>query len=194
MLIHNLMSTPAITVLGETPIGDALQLLDEHKITALPVVDRRGRLVGVVSEADLMQDALDLDDRVQSRPIRVSASATPRRVAEVMARLVVSVHSDDGLDDAIDLLRATMVKSLPVVQDDRVIGVISRSDVIHFLAERDAKIRTDVTKRLSENNPGWQVEVDDGIVKVTGPVSDQARRQAEAVVGTVRGVIAVHVS
>jgi len=194
MLIQDLMSTPAITVLGETPVGEALHLLDEHKITALPVVDRRGHLVGVVSEADLMQDALQLDDRALSVPIRMSASARPRRVAEVMARLVVSVHSDDVLDDAIDLLRATMVKSLPVLQDDRVIGVISRSDVIHFLAERDAQIRTEVATRLHDRNPDWQVHVDDGIVKVTGPVSDQARRQAEAVVGTVRGVIAVHVS
>jgi CBS domain-containing protein len=194
MLIQDLMSTPVITVLGETPVGEALRLLDEHKITALPVVDRGGHLVGVVSEADLMQDALQLDDRVSSLPIRVSASARPRRVAEVMACLVVSVHRDDGLDEAIDLLRATMVKSLPVVQDDRVIGVISRSDVIHCLAERDARIRTDVVQRLHDRNPAWQVAVDDGIVKVTGPVGDQEQRQAEAVADTVRGVIAVHVS
>ncbi|TCO20317.1 BON domain-containing protein [Kribbella steppae] len=194
MLIQDLMSTPAITVLGETPVGEALHLLDEHKISALPVVDRRGHLVGVVSEADLMQDALQLDDRALSVPIRMSASARPRRVAEVMARLVVSVHSDDVLDDAIDLLRATMVKSLPVLQENRVIGVISRSDVIHFLAERDTQIRTDVARRLHDRNPDWRVEVDDGVVKVSGPVSDQARHQAEAVVGTVRGVIAVHVS
>ncbi|MEI8406571.1 MULTISPECIES: CBS domain-containing protein [unclassified Kribbella] len=194
MLIQDLMSTPAITVLGETPVGAALHLLDEHKITALPVVDRRGRLVGVVSEADLMQDALQLDDRVVCMPVRVSATARPRRVAEVMAHLVVSVHSDDGLDDAIDLLRATMVKSLPVVQDNQVVGVISRSDVIHFLAQRDAKIRTEVAQRLHDRNPAWQVDVDDGIVKVTGPVGAEERHQAEAVADTVRGVIAVHVS
>lgn len=193
MLVQDLMSTPAITVLGETPVGEALHLLDEHKITALPVVDRRGHLVGVVSEADLMQDALELDDRVVSMPIRVSATARPRRVAEVMAHLVVSVHSDNGLDDAIDLLRATMVKSLPVVQDNQVVGVISRSDVIHFLAGRDAKIRAEVAQRLHDHNPDWQVDVDDGIVKVTGPAGDQARR-AETIAGTVRGVIAVNIS
>jgi CBS domain-containing protein len=194
MLISDLMTTPAITVLGETPVGEALRLLDRHKITALPVVDRRGGLVGIVSEADLMADALQIDDRVPMAVIRVTSDSRPRRVVEVMAHLVVSVRTDDVLDEAIDLLRATMVKSLPVVKDDRVVGVISRSDVIHFLAARDEKIRAAVAERLSERHPDWQVEVDDGIVTVRGPRGEEDRYQAEAVADSVRGVIAVHVA
>jgi len=194
MLIRDLMTAPAITVTGETPVSDALHLLDRHKITAMPVVDSLGRLVGVVSEADLMPDALQLYDGIPSYAIRISTEVRPRRVAELMARLVVSVHGDDELDAAIDLLRATMVKSLPVVDDGRVVGVISRSDVIHFLAARDARIRTEVTEALRERDPAWRAEVDDGIVHVSGPVDELDRRRAEAVAESVPGVIAVHVA
>jgi CBS domain-containing protein len=193
MLIRELMTTPAVTVTGETSIGEALRLLDDHKITAMPVVDRHGDLVGVVSEADLLQDALQFDDRVPTVAVRVSASAAPRRAAEVMTHLVVSVHADDDLDTAIDLLRSTMVKSLPVLQQGRLVGMISRSDVIHLLAGRDQRIRGDVADLLRRENLDWQVEVGDGVVKLTGPTDEQEHRQAEVLATTVRGVIAVHI-
>ncbi len=141
-----------------------------------------------------MSDALLINDRIPSYAVRLSASARPRRVAELMAHLVMSVHPGSELDEAIDLLRATMVKSLPVVDDGRVVGVISRSDVIHFLAARDARIRTEVTEALRERDPAWHAEVDDGIVHVSGPVDELDRRRAEAVAESVPGVIAVHVA
>jgi CBS domain-containing protein len=194
MQVKDLMSAPAITVLGETPVSEALRLLDLHKITAMPVVDRRGSLVGIVSEADLVPDALLVYDGVPSYPIKLTAPPYKRRVAGVMAHLVMRVQPDDDLDEAIDLLRATMVKSLPVTAGDRVVGVISRSDVIHFLAGRDARIRDDVTTALRERNLDWQVEVDDGIVRISGPMDELDRHRAETVVASVRGVIAVHVS
>jgi len=193
MLIRELMTAPAVTVMGDTTIGEALRLLDDHKITAIPVVDRHGDLVGVVSEADLIQDALQLDDRVPTVAVGLSASAAPRHVGEVMTHLVVSVHDDDDLDTAVDLLRLTMVKSLPVLQQGRVVGMISRSDVIHLLAGRDKRIRGDVADMLRGENPDWQVEVSDGIVKVTGPTDEQEQQRAEVLATTVRGVIAVHI-
>ncbi|MER7246916.1 CBS domain-containing protein [Kribbella sp. NPDC000426] len=192
MRIKELMTTPAITVLGETPVSEALRLLDRNQITALPVVDRQGRLIGEVSEADLIPDMLLVEDRVPSYPMKLSGSLRPRRVAEVMANLVISVQADEDLDAAIDLLRATMVKSLPVVEGDRVVGVISRSDVIHYLAGRDASIRNRILDLLRERNLGWQVEVDDGIVHVHGPIGELERERAEAIAGAVPGVIAVH--
>ena len=73
MRVRELMSTPAISVLGEAPVSEALQLLDRNQITAMPVVDRQGRLVGVISEADLIPDALLVLDRVPSYPMRLSA-------------------------------------------------------------------------------------------------------------------------
>lgn len=192
MRVSELMTTPAITVLGETPVSAALRLLDRNQVTALPVVDRRGRLVGSVSEADLIPDALLVQDRAPSYPMRLSAGVLPRRVAELMSTVVVSVRADEDLDAAIDLLRSAMVKSLPVVDGDRVVGVISRSDVIHFLAGRDARIRNDIVDRLRDRDLDWRVEVDDGIVQVHGATGEHERHRAEAIVGSVSGVIAVH--
>lgn len=194
MRVRDLMSTPAITVLGEAPVSEALHLLDQNQITAMPVVDRQGRLVGVISEADLIPDALLVLDRVPSYPMRLSAGYRPRRVAEQMAHLVMSVRADEDLDGAIDLLRETMVKSLPVTDGDRVVGMISRSDVIHYLAGRDARIRNDILDLLRERDLDWQVEVDDGIVHVYGPAGELERERAQAVAGSVPGVIAVHTS
>jgi CBS domain-containing protein len=192
MRIRDLMTTPAITVLGETPVSEALRLLDRNQITALPVIDRQGRLIGMVSEADLIPDMLLVEDRVPSYPMKLSGSLRPRRVAEVMANLVISVRSDEDLDAAIDLLRATMVKSLPVVEGEQVVGVISRSDVIHCLAGRDARIRNQILDLLRDRDLDWQVEVDDGIVHVRGPIGGLERERAEAIAGAVPGVIAVH--
>ncbi|HEU4947171.1 MAG TPA: CBS domain-containing protein [Kribbella sp.] len=192
MLIRELMTSPAVTVMAKTPISEALRLLDDHKITAMPVIDGRGDLIGVVSEADLVPDALQLEDRVQ-RAVHVSNSRA-RQVFEVMTHLVVSVHGDDELDAAIDLLRSTMVKSLPVVEHGQVVGMISRSDVIHLLAGRDKRIRDDVAELFVNVRPDWQVEVQDGVVKIiTGLSDDDERRRAEALAGTVRGVVAVQV-
>jgi CBS-domain-containing membrane protein len=193
MRIAELMTTPAITVPGETTVSEALQLLDRNQLTTLPVVDRQGRLVGVVSEADLIPDMLLVEDRVPSYPLRLSAVFRPRRVAELMTHLVMSVRSDEDVDGAIDLLRETMVKSLPVVEHEQVVGVISRSDVIHYLAGRDSRIRNDIFDLLRERELDWQVEVDDGIVRILGTSGELDRQRAESIAGSVAGVVAVHV-
>ncbi|TCN27645.1 BON domain-containing protein [Kribbella orskensis] len=194
MMIRELMTAPAVTVTGETSVAAALQLLDTEKITAMPVVDHRGALVGLVSEADLVGDADLIEDRAPSTAIRTSGLTPARRVAEVMTHLVVTVDPDDDLEVAIDLMRTTMMKSLPVVQHRKVVGMLSRSDIIHLLAGRDQRIRDDVADLLAAENQDWQVEVHDGIVTVTGPSDPHQRRLAEVLAGTVRGVVAIRVS
>jgi len=193
MLIRELMTKPAVTVTGETSIAVALQLLDTHKITAMPVVDRTGALVGLVSEADLVGDAELMENRVPIAAVRITGSTPVRRVGEVMTHLVLSVHPDDDLDTALDLMRTTTIKSLPVMDRQRVVGMLSRSDIIHLLAGRDQRIRADVTELLAAENPGWNVEVHDGTVTVTGPADPHERHLAEVLTGTVRGVFAIRV-
>jgi CBS domain-containing protein len=193
VLIRELMTAPAVTVTGETPIAVALQLLDTHQITAMPVVDRSGALIGLVSEADLVGDAELIHDRVPIAAVRMTGPAPVRRVAEVMTHLVVSVHPDDDLDTAIDLMRTTMIKSLPVIDRQQVVGMLSRSDIIHLLAGRDQRIHTDVTDLLASENAAWTVEVHDGTVTVRGPADPHERRLAEVLTGTVRGVVAIRI-
>lgn len=193
MLIRNLMTAPAVTVTAETPIGTALRLLDDQKITAMPVVDKNGVLTGIVSEADIVQDATLLNDRVPIAAIRTTTETPPRRVADVMSYLVVTVDADDELGVAVDLMWSTMVKSLPVLEHGRVAGMISRSDVVHLLAGRDDRIRTEVSELLQAESPDWQVDVRDGVVTVVGPADPHERKLADVLAGTVRGVIAVRI-
>lgn len=193
MLIRDLMTTPAVTVTAETPISTALRLLDDRKITAMPVVDKSAVLTGIVSEADLVQDAALLNDRVPSAAVRTTADTPPRRVADVMSYLVATVDADDDLEVAIDLMWSTMVKSVPVLDKGRVVGMISRSDVVHLLAGRDDRICTEVRELLDAERPEWDLEVHDGVVTVTGPAGPHERKLAEVLVGTVRGVVAVRI-
>jgi CBS domain-containing protein len=194
MLIRDVMTTPAVTVSANTPIGTALRLMDDDKITSMPVVDHHGALIGIVSEADLVQDEDLFADRVPVSVVRISGTTPPRRVGEVMTHLVVTVQPDDQLETAVDLMRATMVKSLPVIANDRVVGVISRSDVVHLLAGRDHRIQHELTELLETQAPGWHVAVQDGVVTVTGPVDPHERHLAEVLAGTVRGVVGVQIT
>ena len=194
MLIRDVMTTPAVTVNARTPVGTALQLMDDQKITSMPVVDQHGGLVGIISEADLVQDEALFADRVPVSVVRISGTTPPRRVGEVMTHLVVTVRSDDQLEDAIDLMRSTMVKSLPVLENDRVVGVISRSDVVHVLAQRDHRIHNDLTQLFEAEAPHWHVAVQDGVVTVTGPTDPHERHLAEVLAGTVRGVVGVQIN
>ncbi|TCC24819.1 CBS domain-containing protein [Kribbella speibonae] len=194
MLIRDLMTTPVTTVTPVTLISAALQLMDDAKITALPVVDRRDALVGIVSEADLVEDENLIGDRVPATVLKIPGPTPPRRVADVMTHLVVSVGPHEDLEAAIDLMRATMVKSLPVVEHNRVVGIISRSDVIHLLAGRDRRVQTEVADLLHAESPDWEVQVQDGIVTITGPADPHERHLAEVLTGTVRGVIGVQIN
>ena len=193
MLVRDLMTAPAVTVTTETPIGTALRMLDTHKITAMPVVDRGDAIIGIVSEADLVQDAAPLEDRVPTATVRLTTDYPPRRVAEVMTHLVACVRADDELEAAVDLMWSTMAKSLPVVDHGRIVGMISRSDVIHLLAGRDERIRAEVSELVRAECPDWRVDVHDGIVTVTGPRDPHQHKLAEVLAGTVRGVVAVRV-
>jgi CBS-domain-containing membrane protein len=122
------------------------------------------------------------------------STVTPaRRIDELMTNLVISVDADADVDEAIDLMTSTMVKSLPVVLHGRVIGVISRSDVVHLLATRDRRIRDEVLVLLRGECDDCGVDVRDGVVTVTGATSDHERRLAELLAGAVAGVVAVHV-
>jgi CBS-domain-containing membrane protein len=192
MLIRDVMSSPAVTVTADTPIKDALVLLDEHEITTMPVVDRAGGLVGIVSEADLLRDAAPLTATART-PVRVTTVTPPRRIGESMTHQVVSVMADDDVEEAVDLLTSTVLKSLPVLLHGRVVGVISRRDLIHALATSDQRIRQEVQALLLGESSEWIAQVTDGIVTITGPYDDRQRRVAEILAGTIPGVVAVYV-
>ncbi|MGH3355943.1 MAG: CBS domain-containing protein [Nocardioidaceae bacterium] len=192
MLVREVMSTPAVTVSDRTSLRAALRMLDEHNITAMPVVDDRGGIIGVVSEADLVRDSVLPDGRAHMIPVHLSRSTPPRRVADVMTTSALTVTGGSDLADAVELMTSTMVKSLPVVDTGRVVGVVSRRDVVHLLARVDDRIQAEVADLLRSEGTDWLADVDDGVVRVSGPADQHERRIAEVLAGCVAGVVAIH--
>ena len=194
MLVGEVMSAPAITVSAQTLTRRALKMLDEYGITAMPVVDVDGWVIGVVSEADLLRDEILPDSRTHMIPVSITEWGPPQRVGDVMSTHALTVSSSTDLADAVDLMTSTVVKSLPVVDGGRVVGVISRRDVVHVLARRDDSIRAELEDLVRSESADWMVEVADGVVHVLGPRDEHERRIAEVLAGSVAGVVAVRVS
>jgi CBS domain-containing protein len=193
MWVRDAMTAPAITVTEETTVRAALKMLDEHCVTSLPVVDSAGSLVGVVSEADLVRDALLRDPRTRIVPPAVKEAGPARHVGDVMTSHPVTVTEHDDLADAVDLLTTTTIKSLPVIHEGRVVGVLSRRDVVHLLARDDERIEAEVSELFRADGVDWLAEVTEGVVRVTGPADEPERRLAQALAGSVTGVVAVKV-
>ena len=144
MLVRDVMTTQVVTVRPELHVKAAIELLDAHRITAMPVVDDDDLLVGVVSEADVLRGAVLPDRRAHEIPVRVDGRTGPLTVGDVMTREVMSVTADADLAAAASVLVETHVKSLPVVDHGRVVGMVSRRDVIAVLARRDPLIAAEV--------------------------------------------------
>jgi CBS domain-containing protein len=195
MLVRDLMTADPVTVTPATGIKQALCTLAQLGITSMPVVDDHHRLCGIVSEADLIRDVVARDPRAQERPIVVSPLLPTETVADVYTRSAASVRCDDDVADAVELMTALFAKSLPVLDDGgRLVGILSRSDVVRALARSDVEIAADIDDVLgSLGHPDWMVEVANGVVAISGPSGAAERSVALVVARTVPGVVAVDV-
>lgn len=190
MLVKDVMTSPAITVPARTTIKEGLTLLDEHRVTSLPVTDRQGHIVGIVSEADLLRGAVRHDVRTHIIPDE-SVDDLASRVEDVMSLLTMTVTSDTDLSDAVELMTSTAVKSIPVVDGGRVVGVISRSDVVHLLARSDEHIRGEIDELLRSAGLECDVDVDGGVVNLQHLEDPAQWKVFEVIAGSVAGVISV---
>ena len=119
MLVREIMTTDVVTVRPDATLKEAMCALDAHHVTALPVVDGVGRLVGVLSEADVLRDVVAHDRRANEIPMVLTGEPVRLRVTDVMTHLPVCVAPADDVARAVEYLVDTQVKSLPVVDRDR---------------------------------------------------------------------------
>jgi acetoin utilization protein AcuB len=117
MLVVERMTTDPVTVTGEATVEEALAAINKRTLHHLPVVDERDRLVGIVSEKDLLR----------SRP--------EKRVAEVMTRDVVTVTEYTALEDAARVMADRTISSLPVMRNDKLVGIITETDLFLIFLE-----------------------------------------------------------
>jgi CBS domain-containing protein len=194
MRAKDAMTSPPIMVTPETHCKDAAALLVRHRISALPVVDSSGRLVGLVSEADLLPLEATPDRRLQKTPPRTDP--LPRRVDEVMTTEVYTVDEDEDLGVVAQRMLDANVRRFPVLRGDLVIGIVSRHDLVKMIARTDEDVEAGVRGALAEEGrrlARLRVRVRDGIVDLAGDGDRQTLRLAEIVARSVAGVLDVRV-
>jgi CBS domain-containing protein len=215
MKAMDVMVRDVVTVKPETDVASAIKLLIEHDISALPVVDSDGRVIGMLSEADLVRRPEIGPDK--QRPWWLEAltpgfvlaaefaKAHGLRVDEIMSPHVVSASQGTTLGEIAALLEKHRIKRVPVIEDGKLVGIVSRSNLIQALAsapqtdpaaETDRKIRLDLLSRLADQS--WtdfgsrNVTVTDGVVHLWGLVNSSEERTAlVALAEGVHGVVRV---
>jgi CBS domain-containing protein len=194
MLVKDVMTRKPVTVVPSVAIKAAMTKLAFAGITSMPVVDEEQRLCGIVSEADLIQGVAD-DPRAHARPFTMHPVIPAHTVEDVYTRSPVAVGPQDDVTAAVDVMTVQGFKSLPVVdQAHRLVGIVSRSDILRALARDDDVIAHDVVHLFQElGHTGWTVEVTSGVVDITGPEDAAERSLAHALSRTVLGVTAAHV-
>src|SRR3954469_3157668 len=192
MLVREVMTAPVVTVPAGSTIRQAVRLLYERNITAAPVLDRRGRMTGIVSELDLLRGAFEPDPRASVSLAASPGSPPPATVEEVMTSGVRTARETDDVLEVVDLMISTRLKSVPVVRDGAVVGIVSRRDLMRMLAHGDERIREDVLAALEAAAAGTattRVAVRDGIVELYG--ADDPPGIADVIARTVPGVVRV---
>jgi CBS domain-containing protein len=197
------MTREVVSVGPDTSAKYAGALMAGNGYAALPVVDGDNRLLGVVAEADVLRDRMPEDPRLHLRRDTEQRDAVlPLLVRDVMTTAVISAEPATDLADLARLLVDRHVRSVPVVEDGVVVGIVSRRDVLRTLVRPDADIRSDIL-RLVEGYTGdlgcWDVHVTEGVASVRRTKgAPQVSRAVEEfalqrLVDTVPGVVAVHV-
>src|SRR4051794_11460269 len=178
MRISELMSSPAMTVWSWRPISEAGRLLLRRGVTALCVVDGDGHLLGVVSRSDLLRHRVARDPRAHVRPTLLDRTAPPVTVADVMTKDVLALPPTADEADAAEIMLERRIRSIPVVEDGRLLGVVSVTDMLRAAVRGDERIADDVRGALRQVAGGGEargVRVDDGVVTIEGAISPQER-------------------
>ncbi|MEU1707061.1 CBS domain-containing protein [Streptomyces sp. NPDC005706] len=200
--VGDVMTRAVVAVGRKAPFKDIVERMEQWKVSALPVLEGDGRVIGVVSEADLLpkeefRDS-DPDRRTQLRRLPDMAKAGAVSADEVMSAPAVTVHADATLAEAARIMALRHVKRLPVVNAEGVLeGVVSRSDLLKVFLRPDDdladEIRRDVVDVLfpAPVEP-VHITVSDGVATLTGRVTDATRIPlAVGMVRAVEGVVGV---
>ena len=198
MRARDIMSRPVYTVRPDTSIEHAAALLSDHGFVAAPVVDEDGSLVGIISEADLLRHRVPSDPTAHLwREHAADHGPRPHVVADVMTEAVITAYPDtDVADIAHDMLEHS-VRSVPVVERDEVVGMVSRQDILRTVIRTDDVLAAEVQHRLDQYATGkrrWTAVASDSVVRVSGTFDDEVERQViTALARTVPGVTDVRV-
>ena len=146
MLVRERMSHPVITIRPETTMQEALDLMRREHIHRLPVVDKRGILVGIVTDADLDKASPSEATTLSFWEIRELISKV--KVEKIMARDVITIDEDTPIEDAARIMADRSISGLPVMHNDKLVGLITETDLfkifLELFAARESGVRISV--------------------------------------------------
>jgi len=206
MKASDIMVAKAITIGPNASVRDVAKLLLNNHISAVPVVSEDGSLLGIVSEGDLMRRAeigtekhhswwlemLSSDEALAAEFVKSNA----HKVADVMTRNVITASPKTQICDIASLMEKSSIKRVPIVKDGKVVGIVSRANLLQALASvpfeagaqqkvDDAAVRKKVQARLNEHawTKPWQLNVivHDGVVQLWGVVHSEIEKTAARV-------------
>jgi CBS domain-containing protein len=201
MKARDVMVSPVITTRPSASVAEVAKMLLQRRISAVPVVDDQGRLVGIVSEGDLLHRAEAGTERRRSWWLRMVAGdetlaadyvkAHGRKVADVMTRNVITATPETPLHEIAALMEKRAIKRVPIVENDQLVGIVSRANLIQAVASTrkqlkvplsDASIREKVMAAL-QAQPWFRssllnVIVSGGVVELWGMTQSEAERDA----------------
>lgn len=203
MQAKDIMTRNVISVTPETTVRDIAKLLLERRISAVPVLGHDGSPIGIVSEGDLMRRVETGTERHSSWWLDLLSGADEksmayvkshgRRAADVMTRHVIALAEHDTLETIAAMLEKHHIKRAPVLSDGKLVGIVSRADLLHGLVARqvapvstpeDAAIRSNAEAALDDagvNRIFVTVVVSGGVVHLWGAVDSDAQKQAARV-------------
>jgi len=179
--VRDVMSTDVVSIGKTTFYKEVARLMTEHKVSALPVVSKSGRLIGVVSEADVLRKEERrfqwLVSGLSAHARRERAKAGARTAAELMTSPVITTHPDASLASAARMMNDHHIRRLPVLDaSGALIGMVSRRDLLRVFLRPDADIGAEVhgvlTGVLLEDPQSVTVLVRDGVVTLRGSLRE----------------------
>jgi CBS domain-containing protein len=215
MKAKHVMTHPVITATPDLTVRQVAQLLTEHRISALPVVDKAGKVIGLVSEGDLIRRFEIGTQRRRSWWLSLFTSniqlaeeyahAHATKIHDVMTYDVISVDPEAPLPEIARIFERNHIKRVPVLDNDKLVGIVTRANLVKAIATapekehrplRDEELHNKILERLEQlawaNLTTISVTVDEGTVTLRGLVNSEAERNAVRIAAeAVHGVKAV---
>jgi CBS domain-containing protein len=204
MRVEDIMSTEVTVARPDMSLKEAARLLVEHGVSGLPVVSDAGEVVGVISETDLLPHSADPPRRRRAlarlleRDGRAALDSPARVVADAMSAPAITVEAFWTIPGAAHVIRERGIKRLPVVRAGRLVGILSRADIVRAFARSDDDIEREVRELVDFQRALWSdglsvdVAVHRGEVTLSGGVERRSLAATlPALAERVPGVVAV---
>jgi CBS-domain-containing membrane protein len=200
--VKAVMTTRVVSVREDASYKEMAEMLRSRRISAFPVIDKAGRVIGVVSEADLLvkeaAQATGTSIIAALRHVHEEDKAAGVTAADLMTSPAITVGPEASVAEAARIMYDRRIKRLPVVDvAGHLVGIISRTDVLAVFSRPDEEIRDEIVHRVLPDpaigvSGDLDVKVADGIVTLTGkPQAEHAGRAVLDAVRHLQGVVAV---